>query len=132
MSDEKPAVDDQWERVCAVAMAIADFALASGISNINRIPGTHKARVDDQWEIEVNGHRETVNGIPPFHMAVLFHGWPAGIFHPVEGGLFAAGDAANEDSFLMAIRTRTITLGGTDSLAAALAHPPEPTREGEC
>ena len=50
--------------------------------------------------------------IPPFHFAVWFHGWLAGLFDPARGGAFAAGSAANEEEFKAALRAAMAKEGG--------------------
>lgn len=55
------------------------------------------------WRITVNGTRETVDHAPPFHLVVLWNGWPAGIVGPGEG-IIAAGELANEDTLIEALQ----------------------------
>ena len=86
---------------------IIDLMLARGISNIKDLPGCAELRIDKQWEIAVNGHREPMkcsHGTEvPAHAAYLqFNGWPAGIITPY-GGVVAAGSLANESTLLEAI-----------------------------
>ena len=58
--------------------------------------------VDDRWVVKVNGHREQVESVPPFSALLEFNGWPAGIIDPF-GGTIAAGELANEDTFIAAM-----------------------------
>jgi hypothetical protein len=41
--------------------------------------------------------------VPPHHAVIFFNGWLAGTLSPFDGWI-AAGEAANEDSFIKAVR----------------------------
>lgn len=96
--------------------AVVELALALGVTAISKRPGLWEHVIDDTWSIAVNPHRETIEWpktpdrmgaeIPPFHMAVCFNGWLAGLFSP-HGGIFAAGAAGNEGAFLKAAQAAT-------------------------
>lgn len=97
MGDERP-----------ISMAfdeIAQYTIAKGQAPIKG--KLYHAKLDDCWEFWVNatGKREIVEGaqLNPYECYVKFNGWPAGILNPF-GGCFAAGDAANEDTFIAALR----------------------------
>ena len=88
-----------------------DYALSAGHGNIKDIEGCLILVIDDDWTIALNGHNQTTDAapdgamkcpVPPFHVAVWWHGWLAGIVGPGDGD-FAAGSGANEDSFIAAI-----------------------------
>lgn len=94
-------------------MALAE---AMGVQRVNELPGCWEVQVSEGWRIAVNGHREPTkcsNGadVPPFHVAVDWHGFPAGIFG-VQGGLIAAGDAANEASLIAALKAKAREVRG--------------------
>lgn len=80
---------------------------ARGLTPLNRHPGAIKVRVDEHWTFWVNGSAGQVTvagglGLPRFNAYVEYNGWPAGIIGPA-GGVLAAGEAANEDTFRAAI-----------------------------
>ncbi|MOA58861.1 hypothetical protein D3C78_1833450 [compost metagenome] len=52
---------------------------------------------------KVNGFKVKMDGIPSYHAAVEYNGWPAGIIG-YEGGVIAAGEAASEESFIEALK----------------------------
>ena len=52
-----------------------------------------------EWGMKLNPVNDTLEGMEPFSVHILWEGWPAGILVP-DGGIGAAGDAANEDSFI--------------------------------
>jgi hypothetical protein len=94
--------------MCEAFAEIAALASRLGIASIGKLPGCWEHRIDDHWWIAVNGHpavqkSSTGKSVPPFSAYVEFCGWPAGIVNPY-GGLIAAGDAANEDTFIAALR----------------------------
>ena len=90
-------------RVAECFSKVAELAIALGVEGINKLPGCWEHQVDEHWRIHVNGHMELVDGIKPYEMMVWFNGWPAGIVHPVLGGVIAVGEIANEDTFIAAL-----------------------------
>jgi hypothetical protein len=86
---------------------VAELAMADGAAPINRLPGCWARRVDDHWEIVVNGHDRPVEHggveVPPYTCVVKFDGWPAGVVDPA-GGIVAAGEAANEEALIAALK----------------------------
>ena len=92
--------------------AIMEYAEAKGVSKINALPGCWEVQVDEQWWFAVNGQKLPVTcshgvEIEPFHCFVEYNGWPAGIFTPY-GGEFAAGSAANEETFEAALKAARV------------------------
>ena len=81
---------------------IAELAWVLGVRNINTLSGCWTHQVDDLWKITINGHKREIDDIPPFHCAIEYNGWPAGILSPA-GGLIAAGQGANEATFIDAL-----------------------------
>lgn len=90
---------------------MVDYGTALGVKSIKDFPGAWIQKVDDHWIFAINGKDETLEVRPDGtmsaklefgHAAVWFNGWLAGIFTPY-GGEFAAGSAANEDTFIEAL-----------------------------
>lgn len=87
---------------------IAALASRMGVRRINEIEGCWETDIDTRWWISVNGHGQTTTNshgveVPPFSAYVEFNGWPAGIINPGDG-VIAAGDAANEQAFIEALK----------------------------
>lgn len=94
-------------QISEVFHAIGKLAAALGVRSINQLPGCWEHAIDEHWRISVNGHCEETadskgNEIAPYNCWVEFNGWPAGYFDPT-GGVLAAGEAANEQTFMEAI-----------------------------
>jgi hypothetical protein len=94
-------------------MEIAELAIALGAAPLNQRPGAWVHRLDAHWVVALNGHSFTVDASPggggcdapirPFHAMIWYNGWPAGILAPT-GGAIAAGEGANEDTLIDALR----------------------------
>jgi hypothetical protein len=95
----------------AAFVEIAKLAAAYNLPPLNELPNVWECKVDEHWTIVVNGHKEKKQWhdieIAPFHCYVEFNGFPAGIFSP-RGGSIAAGELANEETFINAVRVKTI------------------------
>lgn len=90
-----------WLGVCALAKK-------DGIKDLrNHGDGVYRTTFG-LWTALLNGSDKPVapeggkQTLPPFDIYVTFNGWPAGVIGP-DGGILAAGDAANEDTFIAAI-----------------------------
>lgn len=86
---------------------LAKLATKDDAAPLNKHPGCWERAIGDLWWIAVNGHLDTIKcshgaKVPPFNCYVEFNGWPAGLFDPM-GGIIAAGDAANEETFAAAV-----------------------------
>ncbi len=86
---------------------LADLGLKDGVAPINQFDGCWERQIGDWW-IALNGHREERKcshggTVPPFKCYIEWNGWPAGLIGPY-GGVLAAGAAANEDTFIAAIK----------------------------
>jgi len=90
--------------ICTVFGLIADLAGARGIRNIKDTPGLTSMAIDERWSVDVNPHPEELGGTPPFHALIWYNGWPAGVVGPYEGTI-AAGDTANEEALIAALKT---------------------------
>lgn len=92
--------------------AVMDYAVSQGAENIGDVEGCWESQVDAQWWIALNGHdKPTKNtrdlSVESFHCYIEFNGWPAGHISPF-GGWIAAGEAANEDTFIDALKAATV------------------------
>lgn len=99
------------DRFAEAMVAVGDYAHTLGMIPVNQVEECWEQQVDENWWIAVNGHKEVVEcsrgiRVQPFTCYVEFNGWPAGIIHAY-GGVLAAGDAANEDTFVAALREKT-------------------------
>ena len=90
-----------WVGCCALAMK-------DGIIPASSAPGGVYERKVGEWRIFLNGSPDDKPktdkhpALPKFAVYVEYNGWPAGIIDP-GSGIIAAGEAANEDSFIAAI-----------------------------
>ena len=89
---------------------IAELAVAVGAAPINVLSDCWEYTVDEKWSIQVNGHDFAVGNIPSYCAMIWYNGFPAGLIHPVSGGPIAAGESANEDTFITALDTRLASL----------------------
>ena len=53
---------------------------------------------DRGWHVALNPTNEPVDDLQPFSASVSWNGWPAGLIDP-RGGIIAAGELANEETF---------------------------------
>ena len=100
-------------RVAECFGKVAELAGALGVQGINTLSGCWDHQVDEYWLIKVNGHRETIDRIQPYEMMIWFNGLPAGIVHPIRGGVIAAGELVNEDTFIAALDAAILAAGGS-------------------
>lgn len=103
--------------LCEAFSVMAELATALGVSKIGNLPGCWEHQIDDQWWISVNGHDKAVSNrdgfnVEPFSMAITYNGWPAGICYR-NGGLIAAGECANEDTFISAMQAAIQRVSGS-------------------
>lgn len=87
---------------------IIDVLLARGFKSIKDLPACAETKIDEHWEVAVNGHDFPIacsHGVkvPPFTAYLQFNGWPAGLVTPYDGTM-AAGQLANEEALLAALR----------------------------
>lgn len=99
------------EPVVAEAFAkIADLGKSLGVKSINKLPACWEIQIDERWWLAINGHKEEIecstgDKAPSFHAYIRYNEWPAGLIYP-GGGIIAAGECANEDTFIEAIEAR--------------------------
>ena len=94
--------------LCDIFVAITEYALRQGVTNIKDLPRCWECQIDSQWWIALNGHPEPTLcsrkvKVRPFTAYLEFNGWPAGDVDPY-GGIIAAGTLANEDNLLAALK----------------------------
>ena len=107
--------------VSAAFMAVADLCIALGGAPLHKHEGCWEHQVDEHWWIAVNGHPEPrlmqkhpeLQPVQPFHAFIEWNGWPAGIM-TAYGGVIAAGECANEETFIAALRAARDAVGKTD------------------
>jgi hypothetical protein len=87
---------------------VGALAVKDKIGLIREMPGgVWRRTIGESWRIVFNGTPEAKKPedapeLPPFGIYVEYNGWPAGILHP-SGGIIAAGEGANENTFIAAI-----------------------------
>lgn len=86
-----------------VAEILIDYAMSKGCTPEKLKDGLWTNKVDDQWEITMNGKDEVVENIPPFSWSIKFNGWPAGILGVMGDGILCAGSHGNEENLKKAL-----------------------------
>ncbi len=86
---------------------VLELAVKRGAENISALPCCWETAVD-KWFVALNGRSEPTKSshgsdVPPYSVYIAYNGWPAGIIDP-HGGIIAGGEAANEETFIKAIR----------------------------
>ena len=102
------------DRISEAFVAVAELGFALGLRDIAKLDGCWEYQIDERWWIALNAHDQPVAcstgaEVEPFSIYVEFNGWPAGIFS-AQGGVIAAGEAANEEAFLAALRAKRASL----------------------
>lgn len=98
-------------------MVVAELFGALGVTDARNVEGCIEHQINDQWFVALNGHSEpcvcSKSNIPvePFTIYVEFNGWPAGVLNPYDGCI-AAGELANETTFIAAVKESIRTLIG--------------------
>lgn len=94
---------------CEAFMRAIELGVALEIKPLPEHEGCWEHKVDDQWFIALNGHKDkqALKGRPtmlidPYTAYVEYNGWPAGLFG-YHGGTIAAGEGANESTFIAAL-----------------------------
>ena len=89
--------------------SIIDLTRRLSVTNLNQLNNAWQLKLDDNWHIAINGlpvdtdvspRGSVAATIPPYHIAIWFNGWLAGMLHPIMGGVFANGTEANEQAFV--------------------------------
>ena len=98
--------------ICEAFAVLAEYALSLDV-RLDNFERCWERQVDERWHVCVNGHgdpKASTGGtmIPGFTCAVTYNGFPAGLFSPF-GGWIADGEAANETTFIDALRRATLS-----------------------
>ena len=90
-------------------LLITELAKLLDAAPLSKHSGCWEVVLDSEWRIAVNGHREkkqsSLGKVAPFHCAVEYNGWSAGMFHPY-GGIIAGDRQANESAFIEALKNK--------------------------
>lgn len=102
------------DQICTAFVEVCEYSYAMGARDINKKPGCYESQVDDHWWFAINPHGETYKcsrgaSVPGLHVYVEFNEFPAGIISAY-GGVLAAGEAANEQTFIAALRAAAAPL----------------------
>lgn len=103
------------EKFCESFGEVAALGLALGIGPGQWAkPGCWEHRIDEHWEISMNGNKGTRKDskgaeVSGFSVLVWFNGFPAGEIGPFDG-IIAAGELANEDTFIAAVRKAALVV----------------------
>lgn len=99
------------DKVCEGFVVLGELIIAMDAHPLYKHQACWECQVDEHWKVAVNGHLQpklcswTNLPVDPGTAYIEFNGWPAGLVTPW-GGVIAAGDAANEDTFIAALRAR--------------------------
>lgn len=104
--------------VKSLAEILLEYALSLGAAKINALPGLWIHQIDEHWLVKCNGHRETMEGVPPYSWSFEYNGWPAGIRGVRGDGIICAGEAANEKTLKAAIEVK-MKKGGEDTILSS-------------
>jgi hypothetical protein len=93
-------------QVCEAFSLLAELAMKDGADK--QPLAQFWERDIGRWHVSLNRENisrknEAGDDVPPYTAVVTFNGWPAGMIDP-RGGIIAAGAAANEDTFIAAIK----------------------------
>lgn len=94
---------------------VAEYAVALGAKSISALPGCWEKRIDEHWWVAINGHKDDMAcsreapPVPSLHCYIEYDGWPAGLIS-LQDGVIAAGESANEDTFIAAVKRALYSL----------------------
>jgi hypothetical protein len=96
--------------ICEAFARLVDLMIVQGAPMpITKHEGAYECVIDANWKATFNGHpTEQKHGhitIPAFTAVIDYNGWPAGLMNPY-GGVIAAGECANETTFIAAVNAQ--------------------------
>lgn len=111
-------------QMCEAFYRICELANALKVPPLNTHEACWEYQVDERWFIALNGHdvpmklrgRQQVE-VQPFRVYIEYNGWPAGVMD-YGGGIIAAGEAANEETFIAALQAATARARQAGGLAS--------------
>lgn len=91
----------------SIAEILMEYAISKGATKLHLVTGLWVSKIDEHWLVKCNGHRETIDLVPPFSWSIEYNGWPAGIVGAIDGeGIIAVGEIVNEKTLLEAIQAK--------------------------
>ena len=96
----------------SIPIALLDLTAAYHVNDRTSTTSIWKCAVDDHWYVVANAQLDPIHvapkggaevAVPPWHFAIWFNGFPAGLLS-ANGGEFATGELANSTTFIQAIR----------------------------
>jgi len=85
--------------------AIAKLTAKLGAAPLNQFPGIWKHRLDKNWSLELNPHREAIDSVPPFTIVVFFWRWPYGVIDGHGGEwMMSANPEATPEALIAALQ----------------------------
>ena len=99
--------------ICEMFLEMSRLAEADGVCPIDDLPGCWERKVDANWWVAVNCTKVERRSEPPgcmevtlkpYHAAVWWNGWIAGLVTPYNGCIAANPDGANEDALIAALQ----------------------------
>lgn len=109
----------KFDGPCEAFVRVMELGIALGIKPLPEHDGCWEHQVDDTWFIACNGHMEPkkmrkhpeLDALSPYTVYVEYNGWPAGNFG-YHGGVIAAGEGANENTFIAALLAAALKIKG--------------------
>ncbi len=94
-----------------VLLKIFELTKALDAMPMSKHEGCWEHRIDDQYTLVCNGHKEPLEWgcqtVQPYHFYVEYSGWPFAVFNPATGGQIGDGSMANADAFIAAMEAAT-------------------------
>ena len=85
------------------------LSLKRGLRDIGKKPGLTELKVDDQWTLKINPHKETIDGIEQGLVRAIFEGLPVGLFTLTAGSMIADGEDRLIEALEKALEADSVT-----------------------